>query len=329
MQVSPHVRAVQVPDENPMHPQYTNIYIVEGERRLVIDSGEAMDRYKWMLRGYLAATGSEQASMLAITHHHFDHAGNLEWAVDTLKAQVALPQSSIKLLKGKLPKDNTTLHILEDGEVIDLGGVSVRVIFTPGHTVDSVCYYIEAEGVLFTGDTMLGGSTTTVSDLAAYRTSLRMLADLPGLETICPGHGPIMSGARQRILDLLAHRESRDRQIVGALTESTDPIAAWDIMLKVYPGLDKRLRRAATGNVVTHLKAMQAEGSLREQPGKPRKANSSKLAKDREKAKQRAKLIKDAEKARADERKERMRAQETPPDDQWVVPPKFELLNRN
>jgi ribonuclease/clavin/mitogillin len=325
MQVSAHVRAVQVPDENPMHPMFTNIFIVDGDRRLVIDSGEALDRYRWMLRGYLAATGSEEVALLAVTHHHFDHAGNLVWANETLKAQVALPASGLKLLKGKLPKDRSQLRILEDGEVIDLGaGVRVRVIFTPGHTVDSVCYYLEEEGVLFTGDTMLGGSTTTVSDLAAYRKSLQTLADLPNLQTICPGHGPIMSDARRRILDLLAHREARDRQILAALGDG-GPLAAWDIMLKVYPDLDKRLRRAATGNVVTHLKQMEAEAQVRAYPGKPRKPNAAKAAKEAARAKERKQLIRAAEKARQEERKERMRAQETPPDDRWVVPPTFEL----
>lgn len=326
MQVSDHVRAVQVPDENPMHPVFTNMYIVDGERRLVIDSGESMDRYRWMLRGYLAATGDRAVSTLAITHHHFDHAGNLEWANEHLQCQVALPESSVKLLKGKLPKDTSALRILEDNEVIDLGGgVQVRVLFTPGHTSDSVCYYLESEGILFTGDTMLGGSTTTVSDLAAYRRSLRMLAELPGLQTICPGHGPVMTDAKKRILDLLAHREARDRQVAAALQDG-EPLAAWDIMLRVYPDLDERLRRAATGNVVTHLKAMLAEGQVREHPGKPRKRDDSKAEKAAKRAKEREKLIRAAEKARQEERKERLRAQTQPPDDQWVVPPKFELV---
>ncbi|MFA7296398.1 MAG: MBL fold metallo-hydrolase [Dehalococcoidia bacterium] len=322
MQVSAHVRAVQVPDEHPMHPQFTNMYVVSGERSMVIDSGEAMDRYRWMLRGYLAATGTE-VSLLAITHHHFDHTGNLQWANEQLHCPVALPAASLKLLKGKLPKDAAQLRIIEDGEVIDLGaGVRLWVLSTPGHTVDSVCYYLESEGVLFTGDTMLGGSTTTVSDLDAYLRSMRMLADLPGLQTICPGHGPVLQDARKRLLDVVAHREGRDRQILDALSDG-EPLAAWDIMLRVYPGLDERLRRAATGNVVTHLKAMRARGELREVAGKPKKPNAAKQAKAAQKAKERAALIKAAEKAREDERKERLRAQAQPPDDQWLVPPKF------
>ena len=323
MQVSAHVRAVQVPDENPMHPQFTTMYVVEGERRLIIDSGEALDRYRWMLRGYLAAMGGE-VSLLAITHHHFDHAGNLQWANEQLHCPVALPASSLKLLKGKLPKDASQLRILEDGEVIDLGGVRLRVLFTPGHTPDSVCYYLEEEGVLFTGDTMLGGSTTTVSDLDAYLRSMRMLADLPNLQTICPGHGPVLTDARKRLLDVVAHREARDRQIAEAMSGG-EPLAAWDIMLRVYPGLDERLRRAATGNVVTHLKAMRTRGELREIPGKPKKPNAARQAKVAQRAKERAALIRAAEKARDDERKERLRAQAQPPDDQWLVPPKFSL----
>src|SRR5947209_8075490 len=82
MQISPSVRAVQVPDENPMHPLFTSIYLVgkngAGEA-LTIDSGEAIDRYRWMLRGYLAATERAEIALSAITHFHLDHSGNLKW----------------------------------------------------------------------------------------------------------------------------------------------------------------------------------------------------------------------------------------------------------
>lgn len=328
MQVSASVRAVQVPDDNPMHPLYTNIYVVgpteDGRVPLVIDSGEPQDRYKWMLRGYLAAEGIQQVDLVAITHHHFDHSGNLQWANETLRSQVALPRSSVKLLKGKLPKDEAALRILEDGEVIDAGGVQVGVIFTPGHTVDSVCYFIESEGILFTGDTMLGGSTTTVSDLAAYRVSLQKLLDLPNLQVICPGHGPIINDPRERLTDLLKHRATRDQQILATLQSSSKPQSAWDIMLKVYPDLNKRLRRAATGNVVTHLKAMETEGRVAVRAGKPKQIDPEKARKATAEAKAREAVIKQAEKLKDEQRKAQLRAQQNPPE-QWAVPPKYEL----
>src|SRR5207253_10517910 len=82
MQVSPSVRAVQVPDDNPMHPVFTSIYLIGkngGGEALTIDSGEAVDRYRWMLRGYLAATERAEIALAGITHFHLDHSGNLKW----------------------------------------------------------------------------------------------------------------------------------------------------------------------------------------------------------------------------------------------------------
>jgi glyoxylase-like metal-dependent hydrolase (beta-lactamase superfamily II) len=327
MQISPSVRAVQVPDENPMHPMFTNIFLVGRGQCLTIDSGEAMDRYKWMLKGYLAATEKAEIALAGITHHHSDHSGNLKWAHEELKAQVVVHKKAIPLLKGKLPK-RSGLRLIEDGEVIDLdGGVRARVIFGPGHSVDSISYYIEDEGVLFTGDTLLGSSTTTVNDLGPYRKTLKMLSELPNLKVICPGHGAIVNDPRERILGLIAHREGRERQILGEL-EKGGPKTSWEIMLAIYPGLDKRLRRAADGNVRTHLRQLEEEGRLLVQPGRARRPNATKVTKEVEHAKYREGVIKQAKKFEGEQRRAMLRAQENPPNAEFSVPPKYELVGK-
>src|SRR5213078_2106534 len=88
VQVTANVRAVQVPDANPMHPQFTTIYLVGRGQVLTIDSGEDMERYRWMLRGYLAATEQAEIGMSAVTHHHRDHSANLPWLRDEFGADV-------------------------------------------------------------------------------------------------------------------------------------------------------------------------------------------------------------------------------------------------
>src|SRR5579883_3625808 len=138
MQISPSVRAVQVPDEEPMHPLFTSIYLIgkggAGEA-LTIDSGEAVDRYRWMLRGYLAATERAEIALSAITHHHLDHSGNLKWMREALKAEVLVTEIGKPLLEGHLPDDG--VRTLTDGQTIELdGGVRVQVLFTPGHSPD-------------------------------------------------------------------------------------------------------------------------------------------------------------------------------------------------
>jgi glyoxylase-like metal-dependent hydrolase (beta-lactamase superfamily II) len=152
MEVSPSVRAVQVPDDNPMHPQMTTMYIVGKDQVLTIDSGEDMDRYRWMLRGYLAATERAEIALAGITHHHFDHSANLKWIREIYGADILVHEDGKAILEDRLP--DSGVDIMREGHVIDLGGgVRVRVLHTPGHSVDSVCYYLEEEGVLFSGDT--------------------------------------------------------------------------------------------------------------------------------------------------------------------------------
>lgn len=324
MQVSPNVRAVQVPDDDPMHPQFTSIYIVGKDQVLTIDSGEELERYKWMLRGYLAATEHAEIALAGITHHHSDHSGNLKWAHDEMKAEIVAPKSALPLLKGRLPSKGVTTF--DDGEVLDMGGgARVRVLLTPGHSVDSVCYYLEEEGVLFSGDTLLGAGTTTIHNLGGYRRTLQRLLELPNLKVICPGHGPLVNDPRERLQQYVDHRNMRERQILETL-EGGGAMSSWDIMLQLYPDIDKRLRRAADNNVRVHLNQLQEEERLKVYAGKPRRKSGAKgTPKQVEHAKIRAETIKKAEKFKAEDRRAQRRAQENPPTSEWIEPPRYEV----
>jgi len=325
MQISPSVRAAQVPDENPMHPDYTSIYLVgpKGGQSLTIDSGEAMERYQWFLRGYLAAVEKAEIGIATITHHHQDHSGNLKWTKELLGAEVKITQGGRPLLKGRIPDDAKSLS---DGDVIDLGsGVRVQVLHTPGHSVDSMSYYIEDEGVLFTGDTLLGSSTTTVHDLGPYRRSLQRLLELPNLKVICPGHGKIVNDPRERLQMYISHRAQREQQILKVL-EGGKQLTSWEIMLQVYPDLNPRLYRGADGNVRSHLKQLQDEGRIKGYAGVPRKPNKKKIEREIEHARAQDKVLKQAKKIEADRARTSLRAQENPSALEWKEAPPFELV---
>ncbi len=326
MKISDSVRAVLVADENPMHPDFTGIYLVgaKGQQSLTIDSGEAIDRYQWFLRGYLAAVEKAEIAIATITHHHSDHSGNLKWAKEFLKADITIPSNGRSLLKGRIPANVNTV---KDGDLIDLdGGVRVQVMATPGHSIDSLCFYIEEEGVLFTGDTLLGSSTTTVWDLATYRQSLNRLLALPNLKVICPGHGKIVNDPRERLEMYVKHRDMREKQILGVL-EGGGAVSSWDIMLQLYPDIDKRLRRAADNNVRSHLKQLGDEGRIKTYAGKPRRAKAGAVVeKDVEHARQRDTVIKQAKKFESENRRAEIRMQENPPTAEWKEPPRYELV---
>ena len=327
MQISPSVRAAMVPDENVMHPDFTSIYLVgpPGGQSLTIDSGEAAERYQWFLRGYLAAAEHAEIGVATITHHHADHSGNLKWAQEFLgNPDVAIPAGGRRLLKGRIPRK---VSQLADGDTIDLGGgVRLQVLATPGHSVDSLCFYLEEEGVLFTGDTLLGSSTTTVWSLGDYRRSLERLLELPKLEVICPGHGKIVRDPRERLRYYVDHRNRRERQIVEALREGGQ-LSSWDIMLRVYGDeIDTRLRRAADGNVRSHLAQMVEEGRIAEYEGQPKRARGKRAAeREHEHARERDRVLREAKRIEAQQRREEIRRQENPPGDEWSKPPLYEL----
>lgn len=326
MRVSASVRAVQVPDENPMHPQVTTMYVVGDGQVMTIDSGEALERYQWMLRGYLAAVEQAEIALAAITHHHLDHSGNLKWIRELYKADVLVHADGVPLLEGKLP--DAGVEMLQEGKAIDLGGGRrVQVLATPGHSVDSVCYYIEEEGVLFTGDTLLGSSTTTVWELGTYMASLERLLALPNLNVICPGHGPLVHDPRERLQGYIDHRNMRERQIVAVLAGGGEH-TSWDIMLKLYPDIDTRLRRAANNNVETHLKKLEREGRLKTYAGVPKVQDPEQARQAEEHARGRQEVKDKAKQYEKEDRLAAIAAQENPPSELWEVMPKYELVGK-
>ena len=323
MQVSPSVRAVLVPDDSPMHPVFTTIYLVGRGQVLTIDSGEDMDRYRWMLKGYLAATEKAEIALSAVSHHHSDHSANLKWLRDEFGAEIYVHAAGQPLLTDRLPE--TGVHLMQNGDVIEVGGgVRVRVLHTPGHSVDSVCYYLEAEGVLFSGDTLLGSTPTTVNDLADYMASLERLRSLPNLRVICPGHGPLIESPREYIDGYIAHREERERQILDVLAQGA-PATSWDVMLKIYTDIDTRLRRAADGNVRTHLRKLEKEGRVTVSAGKPKLRSADEVAKAADEEHDRLEVIRKADAYREQARRRALFAQENPPLDEWEEPPRYAL----
>jgi glyoxylase-like metal-dependent hydrolase (beta-lactamase superfamily II) len=326
MQVTPNVRAVQVPDTNPMHPQFTTIYLVGRDQVLTIDSGEDMERYRWMLRGYLAATEKAEIGISCVSHHHRDHSANLRWLQEEFGAEVRVLEQSKPLLQDRLPE--TGVISLHDGvEVGPSDDVRLQVMHTPGHSVDSVCFYLETEGVLFTGDTILGASSTTINDLGDYLTTLEKLRNLPNLKLLCPGHGPVIENPVAYIDAYINGRHERERQILAALAENPE-MTTWAIMELIYADLNlvPRLQRAADRQVATHLRKLEKEGRVTVYPGKARQKTAEELAKEQENEHERQETIRRADEYRDEARRRALIAQEIPWAEEWEEPPRYALV---
>ena len=324
MQISPSVRAVQVPEINPMHPQFTTIYLVGGDQALTIDTGADEERYRWMLRGYLAAHEKAEIVQCALTHFHFDHSSNLRWVCEEFEASARIaPATAERLEQRHLPEAG--VDHLSEGDYLDAGaGARLQVLHTPGHSPDSHCYYLEEEGVLFTGDTILGGTTTAVNDLADYMQSLARLRDLPNLRVICPGHGPIIEEPLARIEEYIQHREQREREVLAVLAKG-ETLTSWQIMEHIYTDIDSRLRRTADANVRAHLGKLEKEGRVRAFAGKVRAPSTEESERAAREEQERAEVLRKAEEYREAMRRRALFRQENPPSDEWLEPPRYGL----
>jgi glyoxylase-like metal-dependent hydrolase (beta-lactamase superfamily II) len=289
---------------------------------LTIDSGDDEERYRWMLRGYLAATEKAEIGQAAVTHFHVDHSSNLRWLCNEFGADALISRETASRLDGRLPAE--TQEIAAGGEISPGGGVRLQVLHTPGHSPDSLCYYIEDEGVLFTGDTILGASTTAVTDLAAYLESLRRLRALPNLRVICPGHGPLIDDPAAYIDGYVAHREQREREIVRCLA-SSEALTSWQIMERIYEDLNPRLRRMADRNVQSHLTKLEKEGRLVVHAGKARRRSPEETARSAAEEEERRDVMRRADEYREAARRRSLFLQENPPAEEWEELPRYEL----
>ena len=263
MQVSAHVHSVHIADTAVAHPGGSNIFFAgnPSESMVLVDTGEH-DR-EWtrqILEGY-EELGRPAISAIAITHAHSDHIGGLDRIFEVVQAPVRCHPKLVGRLGAVVGAEN--VQRLRSGERIRAcDGVNLTSIFTPGHEEAHVCYYMARDKAMFTGDTVLGGSSSTVQDLSDYMNSLEKLSRYR-VEVICPGHGPVVPPPRgSRLISwYIRHRTEREEQVLSALQKGISDVD--DMVRDIYPrNLDRRLRRAAARNVMAHLDKLVKDGRV-------------------------------------------------------------------
>jgi glyoxylase-like metal-dependent hydrolase (beta-lactamase superfamily II) len=154
---------------------------------------------------------------------------------------------------------------LRDGQIVEGDGVTLVAVHTPGHASDHLCYYLREEKAVFTGDVVLGGSTTVIpaedGDLGDDLASLRRLQALD-LERIYPAHGPVIENAQAKIREYIDHRMERERQILAALADGLDTIPV--MVERIYADVPKALHPVAAQSVESHLKKLIKDGRVTE-----------------------------------------------------------------
>ncbi|HEX3175120.1 MAG TPA: MBL fold metallo-hydrolase [Methylomirabilota bacterium] len=238
----------------------TNTYLVGRRDPILIDTGAGVPDYVPLLERYLGDRGFTQPSRVLLTHRHRDHLGGVE----PLRARYrGLRVAKMRHKDAALPEP---IDDLRDGEIVHGEGVTLRPVYTPGHASDHLCYYLEEERALFTGDVVLGGSTTVIpaddGDLLDYLASLRRLLSLD-VRRIYPAHGPVIEDGPARIREYIEHRMLRERQILDALADRVSTIPA--LVARIYTDVAPALHPVAALSVESHLKKLVREGRAREE----------------------------------------------------------------
>jgi glyoxylase-like metal-dependent hydrolase (beta-lactamase superfamily II) len=215
----------------------------------VIDPGPDITTHLDALADLTAAHGGAQA--ILITHGHPDH---MEGAAG-LRERIGAPILAWSH-EGVPVADQT----LQDDEVLELGERTLRVVYTPGHRFDHVCFLLEDSYALFAGDLVAGAGTVVVAppegDLLDYMASLRRLLAL-NLRVILPAHGPEIDDPRALLEHYLAHREERERQVLDGL--AAGPVTIPVLVAHIYTDVDPQLHPVAALSIQAHLLKLERE----------------------------------------------------------------------
>src|SRR6202790_722258 len=231
--ISPRVATVLGQNPSPFTGPGTNTYIVGTSKRpILLDTGQGVAIYPDLLETALKElSDSSELEQIVLTHAHVDHLGGVRQVKERFG----------EMAVSKMPwqgHDAPAGAITEIGHdaVVETEGATLRAVFTPGHAPDHLCYVLEEERALFTGDVVLGAGTTVIpddtGDLGQYMDSLKRLLALD-LETIYPAHGPVIRNPQENIGEYIAHRELRERQVLEALGEGAGPLDARAIVEKL------------------------------------------------------------------------------------------------
>jgi glyoxylase-like metal-dependent hydrolase (beta-lactamase superfamily II) len=242
----------------------TNSYLIDCGNgvAICIDPGPVIERHIAALIERAASMGT-RISLICLTHTHPDHAPAAPVLAERTGAQVAAHA------KTEFPHTRD----LYDGEVIQIGDTSLVAVDAPGHTFDHLVFYEPREGALFTGDVVLGEGYVVIAPpngaMRPYQHTLaRLLAEFPDAKTIYGGHGEPVHDPQAKLREYLAHRESRQREILRALEAGPQTIPG--LVRTIYRDTDRILWPAAARQLLAYLIALEQEGRVQSrEAGRP------------------------------------------------------------
>ena len=265
-QVHPLVRRVLAGNPSPFTFTGTQTYIVGSGEVAVIDPGPDLADH---VDAILSATSGERIAAILCTHTHRDHSpASRLLAAATGAPIIGCPPLALEddgpRADASFDFDYVPDQVLEHGDSIAGEGWTLRAVATPGHTSNHLCFALDEEKTLFTGDHVMGWSTTVVSppdgDMTLYMRSLKDLLERDD-RLYLPAHGPPVEKTHAHVRALLAHRRMREKQILAELGKGHGQIVK--MVETMYRDVDPRLHPAAGRSVLAHLVDLERRGLVR------------------------------------------------------------------
>lgn len=241
------IERVLAPNPGPFTATGTNTWIVDGDGMVAIIDPGPLDRVHE--KAIVARLGERSVAAVVVTHTHEDHAPLANPLAETL----GVPAYGFGPGPGFDPDETVT-----DESRIAVGAVELEVVHTPGHSEDHLCFL--ADGLLFTGDHIMGGSSVMVEDMTGYLRSLDRVKRLRATK-FYPGHGEVVDDPAGIIDWYVAHRLERERQVLAAVRAGASTVP--EIVDVVYREVDASLHPLAARSVGAHLRKLAEEGAVR------------------------------------------------------------------
>lgn len=253
--LSPLVMRVIANNPGPMTAAGTNTYLIGRDELAVLDPGPADPAH---IEAILFAAGPKKIRWLVATHTHPDHSPAASILAEKTGAEMV---GSMLLDDGHQDRSFRVDSSIHHGDLILGKGFTLEAIATPGHVANHFCYLLREEGLVFTGDHIMGGSTVVIippsGDMADYLQSLGLLKQYP-IRRLLPGHGDVLDNPIGVIDGLIAHRLRREEKVIRVLRGGGER-SLQELTPLVYDDVDTDLHMVAQVSLWAHLLKLEKE----------------------------------------------------------------------